>query len=97
MGIKFDIYHRTSSKLHHETSQEFFKTLYDKGEFTEIESEQYFDEDAGQFLADRYIKGTCPKCGFADAYGDQCESCGSSLSPNELKDPRSVLSGKTPY
>lgn len=96
MGIKFDIYHRTSSKLHHETSQEFFKTLYDKGEFTEIESEQYFDEDAGQFLADRYIKGTCPKCGFADAYGDQCESCGSSLSPNELKDPRSVLSGKTP-
>ena len=96
MGIRFDIYHRTSSPLHHETSQEFFKTLYDKGEFTEIESEQYFDEEAGQFLADRYIKGTCPKCGFQDAYGDQCESCGTSLSPNDLKNPRSVLSGKAP-
>ncbi len=96
MGIKFDIYHRTSSPLHHETSQEFFKTLYEKGEFTEIESEQYFDEEAGQFLADRYIKGTCPKCGFQDAYGDQCESCGTSLSPTDLKNPRSVLSGKAP-
>jgi methionyl-tRNA synthetase len=96
MGVSFDIYHRTSSELHHKTSQEFFQTLYDKGEFQEIESEQYFDEKLQQFLADRYIQGTCPKCGHKDAYGDQCESCGSSLSPTELIEPRSVLSGATP-
>ncbi|MFZ1703098.1 MAG: methionine--tRNA ligase [Saprospiraceae bacterium] len=96
MGISFDVYHRTSAPLHHETSKEFFKTLYNKGEFTEQESEQYFDEKAGQFLADRYIKGHCPKCNFDSAYGDQCENCGSSLSPTELIQPKSMLSGETP-
>ncbi|MBK8373040.1 MAG: methionine--tRNA ligase [Saprospiraceae bacterium] len=96
MGISFDIYHRTSSPLHHETSQSFFKKLYDKKEFSEQESEQYFDEKAGQFLADRYIKGNCPKCNFDGAYGDQCENCGTSLSPNELIHPKSMLSGETP-
>jgi methionyl-tRNA synthetase len=96
MGISFDIYHRTSSKLHHETAQEFFKTLYNKGEFKEIESEQFYDEAAGQFLADRYIIGTCPKCGHEEAYGDQCEKCGSTLSPDELINPRSGLSGNIP-
>ena len=96
MGISFDIYHRTSEQLHHETSQEFFSELYKKGEFQEIESEQYFDESTNQFLADRYIKGTCPKCSNPDAYGDQCESCGSSLSPTDLINPKSVISGNTP-
>ena len=96
MGIAFDIYHRTSSRLHHETSQEFFRTLHVKGEFEEIESEQYFDTEAQQFLADRYIKGTCPKCKHDGAYGDQCENCGSSLSPTELINPTSTLSGSTP-
>ncbi len=96
MGISFDMYHRTSSALHHETSQEFFKNLYDKGEFLEKESEQYFDEEAGQFLADRYIMGTCPKCGHTEAYGDQCEKCGASLSPTELINPVSKLSGQVP-
>lgn len=95
-GINFDIYHRTSSDLHHETSQEFFLDLYNKGEFTEIESEQYFDEANQQFLADRYIKGTCPKCGHEEAYGDQCENCGSTLSPMELIQPKSTLSGEPP-
>ncbi len=95
-GIAFDIYHRTSAPLHHETSQGFFKVLYDKGEFLEQTSEQYYDEEYDQFLADRYIKGTCPVCGFEHAYGDQCENCGSSLSPTELKNPISTLSGKTP-
>lgn len=95
-GISFDIYHRTSEQIHHETSQEFFKILYDKGHFSEKTNEQYFDEEYQQFLADRYIKGTCPKCGFENAYGDQCESCGSSLSPTELINPISTLSGKTP-
>lgn len=96
MGISFDIYDRTSSVGHHETSQEFFRTLYGNGSFTEKESEQYFDEKAGVFLADRYIKGTCPHCGNADAYGDQCEKCGTSLNPTDLKDPRSMLSGEAP-
>ena len=91
IGISFDIYHRTSAELHHETSQEFFRTLHKNGEFIEEESEQYYDETAGQFLADRYIKGTCPKCGHAEAYGDQCENCGSSLSPTELGNPVSTL------
>jgi len=95
-GISFDIYHRTSSPLHHETAQEFFRTLYAKGEFLEEESEQYYDSEAGKFLADRYIKGTCPKCGHPSAYGDQCENCGSSLSPNELINPISTISGSTP-
>ena len=96
MDISFDEYHRTSAELHHETSQDFFKALYQKGEFIEKESEQYFDEKAGQFLADRYIKGTCPKCGHEEAYGDQCENCGSSLSPTELINPRSTLTDATP-
>lgn len=96
IGISFDIYHRTSDPLHHETSQDFFRTLYRKGEFTEQESEQYFDTEAGQFLADRYIMGTCPRCGHPDAYGDQCEKCGSSLNPTDLINPRSTLSGSTP-
>lgn len=96
IGLSFDIYHRTSSKLHHETSQEFFRNLNNKGEFIEEESEQYFDEKANQFLADRYIKGTCPKCGFEEAYGDQCENCGTSLSPIELIHPISTLSNEKP-
>ncbi|MFN7012889.1 MAG: methionine--tRNA ligase [Bacteroidia bacterium] len=95
-GISFDIYSRTSSKTHHQTASDFFKTLYDKKVFDEIITEQYFDEKANQFLADRYIMGTCPKCGNPDAYGDQCEKCGSTLSPNELIDPRSTLSGEKP-
>lgn len=97
LGISFDYYHRTSAPLHHETSQDFFKKLYEKGgELEEKITEQYFDVDYGQFLADRYITGECPKCANPEAYGDQCERCGSSLSPTELKNPKSVLSGKTP-
>lgn len=95
-GISFDIYSRTSSKTHHDTASEFFKTLYDKGVFKEEVTEQYFDEKANQFLADRYIIGTCPKCGNENAYGDQCEKCGTSLSPTELINPRSTLSGEKP-
>lgn len=95
-GIAFDIYHRTSSELHKQTSQDFFLKLHAKGAFTEHEEQQYFDEEAKQFLADRYIIGTCPKCGNPDAYGDQCEKCGSALSPKELIDPRSTLSGSKP-
>lgn len=96
LGISFDIYHRTSSAIHHETSQEFFKTLWQKGEFIQKQSEQYYDEKFGQFLADRYIVGTCPKCQNEEAYGDQCERCGSSLSPLDLINPRSTLSGEKP-
>ncbi len=95
-GIAFDIYHRTSAPIHHELSQEFFLNLYNKGEFIEKESEQYYDEDYDQFLADRYITGTCPNCGNDGAYGDQCEKCGTSLSPTDLIDPKSTLSGKSP-
>ncbi|MCO6490171.1 MAG: methionine--tRNA ligase [Phaeodactylibacter sp.] len=97
LGISFDYYHRTSAPLHHETSQDFFLKLYNKGdEFEEREIEQYYDEEFDQFLADRYITGTCPKCGHAEAFGDQCENCGSDLSPLELINPRSTLSGKAP-
>ena len=96
IGISFDMYHRTSEQIHHETSQEFFSKLYSKGEFEEKESEQYYDEKAKQFLADRYIMGTCPKCGNPEAYGDQCEKCGSSLSPTELINPISTLTGEKP-
>jgi methionyl-tRNA synthetase len=96
MGISFDFYHRTSDPLHHETTQEFFRNLYKKGEFDVVESEQYFDPKAEQFLADRYIVGTCPKCANEGAYGDQCEKCGSSLSPTELINPISKLSGEKP-
>ena len=97
LGISFDYYHRTSEPLHHETSQDFFRTLDAKGgEFIIRSTEQYYDPEFNQFLADRYIKGTCPKCGFPAAFGDQCENCGSDLSPTELIDPVSVLSGAKP-
>lgn len=96
LGISFDEYSRTTSKNHYETSQDFFKVLYEKGKFTEEMSEQYFDEQAGEFLADRYIVGTCPNCGNENAYGDQCERCGSTLSPSELINPKSMLSGNVP-
>ncbi len=95
-GISFDVYSRTTSKTHYETASEFFKTLYDKGEFIEKESEQYYDEEAKQFLADRYITGTCPHCKSEGAYGDQCESCGTSLNATDLINPQSVVSGSTP-
>ncbi len=96
IGISFDIYHRTSSELHHHTSQDFFLELHKNGSFTEQQSEQYYDAEAEQFLADRYIIGTCPKCGNDGAYGDQCEKCGSTLSPDDLINPKSTLSGNTP-
>jgi methionyl-tRNA synthetase len=96
LQISFDIYHRTSEQLHHETAQEFFKHLLEKGELETKETEQYYDEEAKTFLADRYIKGTCPACGSERAFGDQCETCGRSLSPDELINPVSTLSGKSP-
>ncbi len=97
LGISFDYYHRTSAPLHHETAQDFFKKLYEKGDqFDEKTIEQYYDAEFDQFLADRYIVGTCPRCGHEEAYGDQCENCGSDLSPTELINPRSTLSGKSP-
>lgn len=95
-GISYDIYSRTTSEIHKQTASEFFRTLYDKGAFTEQESEQYYDEEAHQFLADRYIVGTCPHCGNENAYGDQCENCGTSLNPTDLIKPRSTLSGSVP-
>jgi methionyl-tRNA synthetase len=95
-NISFDIFHRTSSPIHHKTSQDFFLKLYEKGKFTEETSEQYYDQEYEQFLADRYITGACPKCQNPNAYGDQCEKCGSDLSPTELINPISTLSGKTP-
>ena len=95
-GVSFDIYHRTSSPTHHETASDFFKTLYDKGIFTEEVTEQYYDEKAQSFLADRYITGTCPKCGYEHAYGDQCENCGSTLNATDLINPKSTLSGEPP-
>ncbi|MFM9837696.1 MAG: methionine--tRNA ligase [Cyclobacteriaceae bacterium] len=96
LGMSFDIYHRTSDPLHHQTSQEIFLNLYHKGLLTEETSEQYYDDKANVFLADRYIIGTCPKCGNPNAYGDQCEKCGSTLSPRELINPRSTLTGNAP-
>ena len=96
LNIKFDFYDRTSSKEHHETAQEFFKTLHKKNVFQKEKSKQFYDEENNQFLADRYIIGTCPHCDFKNAYGDQCESCGATLSPSELTKPRSTLSGKAP-
>ncbi|MCD6346937.1 MAG: methionine--tRNA ligase [Bacteroidales bacterium] len=95
-GIAFDIYHRTSAKIHHETASDFFKKLYDQGEFIEKTSEQYYDEENQQFLADRYITGTCPHCSNDKAYGDQCEACGTSLSASDLINPKSTLSGNPP-
>ena len=96
LGINFDVYGRTSSQIHKETSSEFFRKLYDNGKFITKESEQYYDPEAKTFLADRYIVGTCPKCGAEGAYGDQCEKCGSTLSPEELINPKSKLSGAAP-
>jgi len=95
-GISFDIYSRTTSAIHHKTASDFFKTLYDKGEFITKTSEQYYDEEAKQFLADRYITGKCPHCGNEHAYGDQCEACGTSLSPLDLIKPHSTISGSIP-
>jgi methionyl-tRNA synthetase len=96
LGISFDIYSRTTSPTHRETASEFFKLLYEKGEFIEKTTKQYFDTGANQFLADRYITGTCPKCHNEEAYGDQCESCGTSLNPTDLINPKSRLSGNAP-
>ena len=96
LGIAFDIYHRTSDPLHHATASEFFKNLETKGDLEIKTSEQYFDEATNTFLADRYIKGTCPSCGHKEAYGDQCEKCGKTLSPEELINPVSTLSGQAP-
>ena len=93
LGINFDIYSRTSSATHHKNASDFFKKLYDEGKFIEKVSEQYYDEEAKTFLADRYITGTCPRCGAEGAYGDQCETCGATLSPDELINPKSALSG----
>lgn len=95
-GISFDIYSRTTSETHKKHASEFFRTLYDKGEFVEKVSQQYFDEETQQFLADRYITGTCPHCKNTKAYGDQCESCGTSLNPTDLIEPKSTLSGSKP-
>ena len=96
LGISFDIYSRTTSKIHCQTASDFFRRLYDKGEFIEKTSMQYYDEEAGQFLADRYIVGTCPHCGYDHAYGDQCEKCGTSLSANDLIEPHSAITGSKP-
>jgi len=95
-GVSFDIYHRTSSLMHHQTASDFFENLYKKGVFTEEITEQYYDEKAQTFLADRYITGTCPKCGNENAYGDQCENCGSTLNATDLINPKSTLSGEPP-
>jgi len=95
-GVSFDIYHRTSSLMHHQTASDFFERLYKKGVFTEEITEQYYDEKAQTFLADRYITGTCPKCGNENAYGDQCENCGSTLNATDLINPKSTLSGEPP-
>ncbi|MBU2926939.1 methionine--tRNA ligase [Winogradskyella psychrotolerans] len=95
-GISLDNYSRTTAKIHHDTAQEFFKTLYDKNEFVEEVTEQLYDEEANQFLADRFVTGTCPKCGYEEAYGDQCESCGSSLNATDLINPKSAITGNVP-
>lgn len=95
-GISFDVYSRTSAEVHHQTASEFFRKLNRNGVFELKESDQYYDEEAGQFLADRYIKGTCPNCKYEEAYGDQCEKCGTSLSPSDLIEPKSMLSGAKP-
>ena len=95
-GINFDTFSRTTNVLHTETAQDFFKNLYDKGVFIEETTEQMYDEEAKQFLADRYVVGTCPNCGYENAYGDQCESCGRASNPSELINPRSALTGNNP-
>ncbi|MFB6307527.1 MAG: class I tRNA ligase family protein, partial [Flavobacteriales bacterium] len=90
LNVSFDIFHRTSSDIHHKTASEFFKKMYEDGKFIEKEDEQYYDEQEETFLADRYIYGTCQKCSYEKAYGDQCEKCGTSLSPMELEEPKSA-------
>jgi methionyl-tRNA synthetase len=95
-GVSFDNYSRTSSKIHHKTASEFFTKLYEEGKFIEETTEQLYDAEANQFLADRFVTGTCPKCGYEEAYGDQCESCGSSLSANDLINPKSAITGAKP-
>ncbi len=95
-GISFDNYSRTSSKIHHETASEFFKKLYDNGKFIEETNQQLYDEEANQFLADRFVLGTCPKCGFEESYGDQCENCGTSHNATDLINPKSAITGNTP-
>jgi methionyl-tRNA synthetase len=96
LGISFDVYSRTTSKIHHKTAADFFRKLYDEGKFLEKETEQFYDPEAKTYLADRYIVGTCPRCGHPEAYGDQCEKCGSTLSPDELINPHSSISGSIP-
>ena len=96
LGISFDVYGRTTSETHRRTASDFFRRLYEKGEFIEKTSEQLYDEQAGQFLADRYVTGTCPHCGNEHAYGDQCEQCGTSLNATDLINPRSAITGNTP-
>ncbi|HAN78643.1 MAG TPA: methionine--tRNA ligase, partial [Bacteroidales bacterium] len=95
-GIKFDIYSRTSNQVHHETASAFFRKLYDENKFVENTTEQYFDQEANQFLADRYITGTCPHCANENAYGDQCEKCGTTLNATDLINPKSAISGSVP-
>ena len=95
-GITFDNYSRTSSKIHHETASEFFKKLYHNGDFIEEVSAQLYDAEANQFLADRFVVGTCPKCGFEESYGDQCESCGTSHNATDLINPKSAITGNVP-
>ena len=95
-GISFDNYSRTSSKIHHQTASTFFKDLYNKNIFIEKETEQLYDAKENQFLADRYVEGECPKCNFKEAYGDQCENCGSTLNATDLINPKSKLSGNKP-
>jgi len=95
-GISFDNYSRTSAQIHHDTASDFFKKLYGQGDFIEEVTEQLYDAEADQFLADRFVTGTCPKCGFEAAYGDQCENCGSSLNATDLINPKSTISGAVP-
>ena len=95
-GISFDNYSRTSAKIHHETASEFFKKLYDDGKFVEEVTEQLYDEEAHQFLADRFVIGTCPKCSYEESYGDQCENCGTSHNATDLINPKSAISGSKP-
>ena len=95
-GISFDNYSRTSAKIHHETASDFFKKLYEQGDFIEETTAQLYDEEAQQFLADRFVTGTCPRCGYHEAYGDQCENCGSSLNATDLINPKSTLTGAIP-
>ncbi len=95
-GISFDNYSRTSGEVHHKTASEFFKKLYEDGKFTEETTQQFYDEKAEQFLADRFVVGTCPKCGFEESYGDQCEKCGTSHNATDLINPKSAITGATP-